>query len=250
MYRVIYYIVVFIILGGIGMAIANRKVQPIVRRQRWIKYFMYILITGVVVTSIFFHFFYILAAFIVLASFIELSKVNIAAHVKRATAVLSFLFFLPVATGFILFAVTFNEPFLLFIYFQVLVFDGFCQISGQLFGRHPLAPRISPTKTWEGLAGGWLCCIIAAILAAGWLKTGFVTIYFGILFGLLTGLVSFWGDLLASYYKRKVKVKDYSNWLPGQGGFLDRFDSLLMTGAIYYILYITVFKEGFDEFIK
>jgi phosphatidate cytidylyltransferase len=250
MYRVIYYIAIFIVLGGIGMAVANRKAEPIIRRQRWIKYFMYIIITGAVIISIFFHIFYVLAGLIVLASFIELFKVNKPAHVKRSTVLLSFLFFLPVAVAFILFAATFNEPFLLFIYLQVLVFDGFCQISGQLFGRHPLAPSISPSKTWEGLAGGWLFCIIAALLAAGWLKTGFVTIYFGLLFGILTGLISFWGDLLASYYKRKVMVKDYSNWLPGQGGFLDRFDSFLLTGAVYYILYVTVFKEGFSEFIK
>ncbi|MDP4262257.1 MAG: phosphatidate cytidylyltransferase [Bacteroidota bacterium] len=248
--RVIYYTIFFIVLGGIGMAVANRKAETVVRRQRWTKYFMYILITGTVITSIFLHFFYCLSWIIVLAAAIELGKVNIPRHVKRSTAILSFGVFLPVATGFICFAKTFNEPFLLFIYFQVLVFDGFCQVTGQLFGRHPLAPKISPTKTWEGLAGGWWCCMIAAILAAGWLKMGFVAIYFGLLCGVLTGLVSLWGDLLASFYKRKVQVKDYSNWLPGQGGFLDRFDSFLLTGAVYYWVYILIFKEGFSEFIK
>ncbi|HVG41101.1 MAG TPA: phosphatidate cytidylyltransferase, partial [Chitinophagaceae bacterium] len=53
----------------------------------------------------------------------------------------------------------------------------------------------------------------------------------------LTALFSLTGDLWASYYKRKIKIKDYSNLLPGQGGFLDRFDSLLITGAFYFILY-------------
>lgn len=111
-------------------------------------------------------------------------------------------------------------------------------------------PKISPAKTWEGLAGGWIFCVIAAILAAGWLKTGYVTVYFGLVCGMITGFVSLCGDLLASYYKRKVKIKDYSNWLLGQGGFLDRFDSFLVTGAVYYFLYIVIFREEGSGFIK
>ncbi len=71
-----------------------------------------------------------------------------------------------------------------------------------------------------------------------------------VLYGILTGLSSFAGDMLASWYKRKVNVKDYSNWLPGQGGFLDRFDSFLMTGLIYYLLYITIFKDRFSAFVN
>jgi phosphatidate cytidylyltransferase len=250
MHPVIYYIIFFSALGGIGMGIANRKVEVTARRQRWIKYISYILITGTIITGIFFHFFFWLAWIIILASLVELSKVNISAPVKRSTEILSYMIFLPVAAGFIFFAGAFNDSFLLFIYFQVLVFDGFCQITGQLFGKHPLAPRISPSKTWEGLAGGWLCCIVAAYMATGWLQGGFGTKYFGLLSGVFTGLTCFCGDLLASYYKRKAQVKDYSNWLPGQGGFLDRFDSLLLTGAVYYLLYIVIFNEGFSEFIN
>lgn len=250
MHPVVYYMIIFLALGGIGMAVANRKAEPAVRRQRWTKYFMYILITSIVLAAIFLHFFNWLAGMIVLASLAELYRVNLSTGIKRSTAALSFIVFLPVAAGFILFANTFNESFLLFIYFQVLVFDGFCQITGQLFGRHPLAPKISPAKTWEGLAGGWICCIVAALLAANWLQPGVAIKYFGLFSGLLTGFISLCGDLLASYYKRKVQVKDYSDWLPGQGGFLDRFDSFLLTGAVYYLLYITVFKEGLSGFIQ
>src|SRR5882724_589794 len=134
MYRVIYYITVFIVISGIGMAVANRKEVAVVRRQRWLKYVMYIFITGVVIASIFFHFFPWIAALIILASWLELYKVNRRAEVKRSTTNLSWITFLPVAVAFLFFAGTFNEPFLLFIYFQVLIFDGFCQITGQLFG--------------------------------------------------------------------------------------------------------------------
>jgi phosphatidate cytidylyltransferase len=157
------------------------------------------------------------------------------------------LLFSFIATGFMLFIDGFNYSFLLFIYFQVLVFDGFCQITGQIFGKHQLAPQISAAKTVEGLAGGWLFCLIAAMLAANWIS---ISLPVAILYGILTGLSSFAGDMLASWYKRKVNVKDYSNWLPGQGGFLDRFDSFLMTGSVYYLLYITIFKDRFGLFVN
>lgn len=250
MHPIFYYILVFLAAGGIGMAVANRTAPQNVRRQRWTKYFMYILITGVVIISMFLHLFFWIAVVIVMASLAELVRVNRNASMRTMTAGTSYLIFFMVAAGFILFALTYDTPFLLFIYFQVLVFDGFCQVTGQILGKHPMAPAISPTKTWEGLAGGWICCIIAAILAAGWLPITGPVLFTGIIAGLCTGLVSASGDLFASWYKRKTRVKDYSNWLPGQGGFLDRFDSFLATGCVCYWVYIVIFKEQFGLFIK
>lgn len=230
------------------MAVANRKVTEKVRKQRWLKYFAYIFITGAVVVSIMYDFFYWMALVITAVSFIELLKVNfLKAIVSLRHVIVSLVFFLVVASGFLLFAATFINSFVLFIYFQVLVFDGFCQITGQLFGKKQLAPKISPSKTREGLAGGWLSCIVAAMLAASWVSLSLVE---AILFGLLTGLASFIGDMLASVYKRKAGVKDYSNWLPGQGGFLDRFDSFFFTASVYSLLYIANFTATFELFIR
>jgi phosphatidate cytidylyltransferase len=234
MHPIIYYILFFLTVGAAGMAIANRSAETVVRKQRWLKYFTYILFTGTVVTGIFYNFFYWLAWLIAVASFLELLKVNFSKPTKPFQQIMiSLILFLLVAAGFIFFAGTSDKTFLLFIYFQVLVFDGFCQITGQLFGKHQLVPKISPTKTVEGLFGGWLCCIFAALMAADWVS---LDLYTALLFGLFTGFTCFLGDLLASWYKRRVQVKDYSNWLPGQGGFLDRFDSFLFTAAIYYLL--------------
>lgn len=126
-----------------------------------------------------------------------------------------------------------------------MVFDGFSQITGQIFGKRSLSPSISPSKTVEGLLGGWLCCIGAAFMAAGWVHLSWIH---ALAFGLTTGFVCFCGDMLASWYKRIVKIKDYSNWLPGQGGFLDRFDSFLLTGVVYYLLQIIIFKYYFQQF--
>lgn len=241
MHPVVIYTVLFAIVGAAGMAVAGRKAERSVRRQRWLKYFMYIVITGTVIASIFYAFFFWLALFVSAASLAELVKVN------KSDKGYRFRTFLPaaalfscIAICFIFFTRSYHWSFLLFIYFQVLVFDGFCQVAGQLWGKRLLAPSISPAKTVEGLAGGWLCCIIAAVIAAGWIHASPLT---AALFGLLTGLAAFAGDLLASFYKRKTGVKDYSNWLPGQGGFLDRFDSLFFTGFVYYILFLLIFKD-------
>ena len=248
MHQVVYYIIIFLVIGAIGMSAANRKADKNVKRQRWLKYFTYIFITGLVVLGIFFDFILLVAIVIVIASLLELLKVNYLQNkVSLFHGTVSILVFAIIATGFIFFVRQFHPSFLLFIYFQVLVFDGFCQITGQLFGRHPLAPKISAAKTVEGLAGGWLFCLIAAMLAANWLSISFPVAVF---YGMLTAFSAFAGDMLASWYKRKVNVKDYSNWLPGQGGFLDRFDSFLMSGLIYYLLYMTIFKARFSVFVN
>jgi phosphatidate cytidylyltransferase len=248
MHPILYYIIFFLAIGASGMAIANRKVEIAVRRLRWLKYFTYIIFTGIAVAGIFYNFFAKIAWVIAIATVTELSRVNFSKPVKPVSQIVfSFAILLLSATGFIYFAAAFQYSFLLFIYFQVLVFDGFCQITGQLFGKHQLAPQISPAKTVEGLTGGWVFCIVAAMMAANWVS---LQLYTAALYGLLTGLTCFIGDLSASYYKRKAGIKDYSNWLPGQGGFLDRFDSFIVTGAVYYILHLTIFKEAFNSFIK
>lgn len=248
MHPIVYYIILFLAIGGAGMALANRRAEPAVRRQRWLKYFTYILFTGVVVLGIFYHFISWVAAVIVLAGSVELVKAyNSMSPKNNRAAVTAFLFFSLAATGFILFTIYFQPAFLLFIYFQVLVFDGFCQITGQLFGRHLLAPAVSPAKTVEGLAGGTLFCIIAAMMCAGWVD---VSVMNAVSFGLGTATAGFTGDMLASYYKRKAGIKDYSNWLPGQGGFLDRFDSFLVAGATYFLLHLTTFGKALQPFLK
>lgn len=245
MHPIVYYILIFLAVGAMGMSIANKHAESKVRRQRWLKYFTYIIFTGAVVLGIFYNFIIWVAGVIVAASIIELVKVNVSKPGYRP--VLSILIFATIAAGFIFFTNTFQYSFLLFVYFQVLVFDGFCQITGQLFGKHQLAPSVSVAKTVEGLIGGWIFCLVAAVMSANWVN---ISLPVALLFGLLTGLTSFTGDMLASWYKRKVVIKDYSNWLPGQGGFLDRFDSFLMTGMIYYFLFGIIFKDKFSGFIN
>lgn len=82
--------------------------------------------------------------------------------------------------------------------------------------------------------GGILFCLLAS---AGMAMLMQKSVLWGVSTGIITATAAFSGDILASYFKRKAGIKDYSNWLPGQGGFLDRFDSFFFTGFVFYILY-------------
>jgi len=106
---------------------------------------------------------------------------------------------------------------------------------GRSFGRHKLAPILSPKKTWEGAAGGMLGAILTGV--GGVLLLGLpITLLQGALLGLVGGVVGPLGDLSESLIKRQVGLKDAGNLIPGHGGILDRADSLLFTIPILYYL--------------
>jgi phosphatidate cytidylyltransferase len=106
--------------------------------------------------------------------------------------------------------------------------------TGVLFGKHPLAPRISKAKTWEGFAGSVLACCVAGGLLVSlsfhheWWK--------GVLFGLAIAATATLGDLGESMIKRDLGIKDMGSLLPGHGGIMDRLDSLLPCAAVAYLM--------------
>jgi phosphatidate cytidylyltransferase len=106
---------------------------------------------------------------------------------------------------------------------------------GRRFGRHKLAPILSPKKTWEGAAGGMLGAILTGAVCV--LLLGLpITLFQGALLGLVGGIVGPLGDLSESLIKRQVGLKDAGSLIPGHGGILDRADSLLFTIPILYYL--------------
>lgn len=108
---------------------------------------------------------------------------------------------------------------------------------GSLAGRHKLIPHISPAKTWEGLAGGALGAIIAAVALSGLLK---ISLLAAIVLGLLICAAAVSGDLCESFLKRAARVKDSSNLIPGHGGVLDRLDSILFVlVAVYWFIVVS-----------
>lgn len=116
--------------------------------------------------------------------------------------------------------------------------DVMAYFSGYLFGKHKLCPKISPKKTIEGSVGG----ILGSVILSGLFGYFFMpdVIVHCIIIGVLGGIVSQFGDLTASIFKRKMGIKDYGNLIPGHGGILDRFDSVLFTGPMVYYYIVLV----------
>ncbi|MCC3762204.1 phosphatidate cytidylyltransferase [Glycomyces sp. TRM65418] len=117
--------------------------------------------------------------------------------------------------------------------FAVVCSDTGGYAAGVLIGRHPMTPRISPKKSWEGLGGS----VAAAALG------GSVTLWFffgvpfplGVAFGVCVALAATLGDLSVSLLKRDLGIKDMSNIIPGHGGVMDRLDSILMVAPVAYV---------------
>ncbi|KZE90368.1 MULTISPECIES: phosphatidate cytidylyltransferase [unclassified Agromyces] len=107
--------------------------------------------------------------------------------------------------------------------------------SGLMFGRHPMAPVISPKKTWEGFAGGALASVVAGVILSIFMLGN--TWWFGLIFGAAIFLTATLGDLAESLIKRDLGIKDMSSWLPGHGGFLDRLDSILPSAAVAFVAF-------------
>ena len=117
----------------------------------------------------------------------------------------------------------------------VVCVDVAAYATGLSLGRTPLAPKISPKKTWEGFAGSLLAALLAGVLLGIFLLG--LTWWQGIIVGaLLVGSATL-GDLIESLIKRDLGIKDISSWLPGHGGFLDRLDSMLPSMAMLYVLF-------------
>lgn len=115
-------------------------------------------------------------------------------------------------------------------------------IVGSALGKHRLIPRVSEKKTKEGSVGGLLFSVVAALIARATVAP-YLDLWHALFLGFLAGIVGQLGDLFESMIKRDAAVKDTSDLLPGHGGVLDRFDSLLFTApVIYYFLKFVIFK--------
>ena len=118
----------------------------------------------------------------------------------------------------------------------VVLADTGAYAAGLTLGKHPMAPVISPKKTWEGFAGGAVTCLVAGVFV-GLFMLG-TTWWFGLLFGAAIFLSATLGDLAESLIKRDIGIKDMSSKLPGHGGFLDRLDSILPSAAVAFTAFL------------
>ena len=235
MISTIYFIILaYFILGFIGFLFINKKKEREVARNSWIKFITYFFIIHLLFFSIalFPVLFRSISALIIAAGFYELYKVYSDAHQSKTTFfLLSVVIYSFLSAGFYFFS-GLASGLVLFSFLIVSIFDSFSQIAGQLWGRRKLIPRISPQKTAEGFFGG-----AAVAIASSYLLNNLIDRTIVETMGLAAGIIvfAFFGDLAASYYKRNYSAKDFSRLIPGHGGFLDRFDSL-MAGAAFIAL--------------
>ena len=157
--------------------------------------------------------------------------------IKSATATTLVLIYLPFLAGFIILLARPFDGFSRVMTFVVLIScnDTFGYLVGVLIGRHPLVPKISPKKTWEGLAGSLVFTILGGALSFHYVMHEHW--YVGAIVGLVVVFTATSGDLIESAMKRDLSLKDMGTMLPGHGGILDRLDSALLSGPAVWLAF-------------
>jgi phosphatidate cytidylyltransferase len=231
MIQIIYGIIIgYFLLGALAFFLINRRKPASDARQSYLKFGVYFLLVNLLFFSIVMtpSWFEWLAGLIVAGGLAELLLVFKRGGFRQKTFFLmALVIYVMLAVGLLYFS-QLEAGLILFAFLVLSIFDSFSQISGQLFGKRKLAPRVSPNKTLGGLVGGG----VTTLLSVFWLRQLYGADIRDALI-LAAGIVffAFWGDLAASYFKRRYGVKDFSKALPGHGGLMDRFDSLLAGGA-------------------
>lgn len=138
--------------------------------------------------------------------------------------------------------------FVVMMFTAILLTDVGCYYAGTKFGKHKLAPVVSPNKTIEGSVGGMLCAIAGAMIVGYVIG---VEWYMSVIIGFICTVFAQIGDLCESLIKRDAGVKDSGNSLPGHGGFLDRTDSFIFTiPVMYYFCKYFIFSHDIVDYFK
>ena len=124
---------------------------------------------------------------------------------------------------------------LLELFLIVASLDTGSYIIGSAFGKHKIAPGISPNKTWEGFLGGYVFAAVALSFLIIYEQGKLLPLWIILGFTLIICLLALCGDLFESWLKRRARIKHSGNMLPGHGGFLDRFDGLMFAVFFFYL---------------
>jgi phosphatidate cytidylyltransferase len=133
--------------------------------------------------------------------------------------------------------------FIMIPFIMAFVSDSGAYFVGRAIGKHKLAPVVSPKKTIEGAVGGLVSSMIVMCIFAAVLQLGFqmkVNYAYALIYGVIGSLGSVFGDLCLSVIKRQTGIKDYGHLIPGHGGVLDRFDSMLVAGPVAELLLLVL----------
>ena len=177
-----------------------------------------------------------------LVTMLWLLRRGVRGYVQNATAAVFTLIYIPFLGSFVALLLAEDEGVKAILTFVIVTAasDTGGYAAGVLFGKHPMAPVISPKKSWEGFAGSAAACVglgyvlVVHLLEGEW--------WVGVVLGLITVVMATLGDLCESVMKRDLGIKDMSQVVPGHGGLMDRLDSLLATAPpIWLLLHYLVF---------
>lgn len=221
-----------VVIAFFGMRAGIKGREADYRKARWQKYTGYVLIIHIMLISIAIN---ALITAVVVVGFCLIEYILLLLKLGPAEKKRALLLVVPnifVFTAMILSVSKLNPDHFFFVYYLIVIMDGYSQICGQLFGRKAIFPRLSPGKTLAGIIGGFVCTVGAAIGMGPMFAFKFPH---SIVIGIFVVFFALAGDLFYSFQKRMFKIKDFSNNLFGQGGFLDRFDSMLISVPMFYL---------------
>ncbi|MCL1899343.1 MAG: phosphatidate cytidylyltransferase [Promicromonosporaceae bacterium] len=165
--------------------------------------------------------------------------------VARLTASVFLVAYLPLMASFIVHML--DQPHgnwrIVFFLLLPIANDTGGYAAGVLFGKHQLAPRLSPKKSWEGLAGSVVAATVVGVLGSLWVLQQPLapnSLLIGLGLGALAATTATCGDLAASLVKRDLGIKDMSSLLPGHGGLMDRLDSIVLSAPVVYLVFAAV----------
>jgi phosphatidate cytidylyltransferase len=230
------------VIGALAMALGSRGTDAPTKKTRWLKFFSYAVIVHVSVAA-FGSGGIVAAGFSLAIAFIGMIEI-VRAQLRRGfrghhgcIAAGAILFFILLAGSMLAVIRSCTAVEVLYVYLVIAVLDSYSQLTGQIFGKHRLAPRISPNKTVEGVIGGAGAAMFTAVFFRAFIGEGIGS---ALLTGVLLTLAGVAGDLSASAFKRYNGIKDYGSILPGQGGVIDRYNSFIAASAVYMIMKLTV----------
>ena len=221
-------------MGGAGLYFASRTAPADIRRNRLVKWITYFAVVHVFLLAASFGW-EVLTTFLMVigatGAFELYRGLREKSSAFRGGAALVYTLF---GIGMIVFGIGSSPQRAVFVYLVVAAFDGFSQVAGQLFGKTKIAPRVSPGKTLEGTLGGALAAVCLAVLMRNFAG---ISLPAALMACLCLLPAAFLGDLAVSWLKRQAGIKDFGKLLPGHGGILDRFDSLLVAAPVSLVVF-------------
>lgn len=225
--------------------------QSEIKPNRWLSYLISFLMFGisffVAKGEIGGKYFLMLFPFFLLIMASELYR-NKLKPIENITVTIFSVVYLALPLSFINFIVfseinpenDYSPKLLIAMFILIWIYDSGAYLFGVSMGRHRLFERISPKKSWEGAIGGTFTALIGAYIISGYIPE--IKVIHWIAISILTVISSTFGDLTESMFKRYFGVKDSGQILPGHGGILDRFDSLLFAGPVIFV-YLKIIIE-------